>query len=390
MIHWQNLAQDITDAITKSDIKIVNDLTTGGVTDGLSAEQGKTLKTLIDAIETYTLPTASTTTLGGVKIDGVTAVIENDKLVIKQLDGLSIGTAELEQYLSGTSSNVQNQIDTVVTRIETLAKGMEYKGKVETHADLTSMPSPQAGWLVVVLADETKNGDRSLYVFNDKLIMWDYIGTFTFSTKFISMDDTPASYVGSHGKFVKSDETNTKVVFSDILWNDILNKPDIINRLGITAEGKLTIDNVVYPVNPTPTPKEYLFAHNTPASTYVKNDLIKFEVSSQGNIQRTTTSFTLKKGKVYRISFSGVFEMNDWVGVGLYDITNNKTASEFSFARYFNSSKSAINVGDNGLFECIITPQETKNFGLYITSMSTSNTSVVLRDRTGYVMITEI
>ncbi len=35
---------------------IVNDLTTGGTTDALSAEQGKTLKGLVDANTTKTMP----------------------------------------------------------------------------------------------------------------------------------------------------------------------------------------------------------------------------------------------------------------------------------------------------------------------------------------------
>lgn len=137
-------------------------------------------------------------------------------------------------------------------------------------------------------------------------------------------------------------------------------------------------------------PKEFLFAYNSSASTYVRGDLIKFEAVTQGNISRTNTTFSLKKGKIYRISFSGIFELNDWVGVALYDVTNNKIATEHSFTQYFNASTANLSMSDHGLFECIISPLADKNFGITVASMGTGMTSVVLRDKTAHVMVTEI
>lgn len=122
----------------------------------------------------------------------------------------------------------------------------------------------------------------------------------------------------------------------------------------------------------------------------MRGDLIKFEAVSQGNISRTNTSFSLKKGKTYRISFSGIFELNDWVGVALYDVTNSRIATEFNFTQYFNASTANLTMSDHGFFECIISPLADKNFGITVSSMGTGLTSVVLRDKTGHVMVTEI
>lgn len=83
-------------AIVDVPIEIVNDLTTGGTDKALSAEQGKTIKSIIDNMiqftseeksklagieegaNQYTLPIASTQELGGVKVDGTTVTIAPD------------------------------------------------------------------------------------------------------------------------------------------------------------------------------------------------------------------------------------------------------------------------------------------------------------------------
>lgn len=77
-------------AIVDVPIDIVNDLTTGGADKALSAEQGKVLKGLLDAIETYTLPTASTTILGGVKVDGTSIKISADGVISTEVADLSL------------------------------------------------------------------------------------------------------------------------------------------------------------------------------------------------------------------------------------------------------------------------------------------------------------
>lgn len=81
------------------DTKIINNLTEGGEEDALSAEMGKELKVLIDAIKPfseidkakldsieegankYTLPNATTSTLGGVMPDGVSVTVNENGII---------------------------------------------------------------------------------------------------------------------------------------------------------------------------------------------------------------------------------------------------------------------------------------------------------------------
>lgn len=159
------------------------------------------------------------------KIDGVTIEVVSDKLVVKNLNGLTIGVSDINAWLSGTSSNIQNQINTINTSITTLVSGMEFKGKINTKAELEAITTRENGDLYVVLVDESLSGGRSMYVYSDTLTDWEFIGEFVFSDSFIELTDTPSSYAGQDGKVIKVDETNNKIVFSNIDWSEIQNKP---------------------------------------------------------------------------------------------------------------------------------------------------------------------
>src|SRR5690625_4596686 len=45
------------------------------------------------------------------KVDNVTVKIEGNELKAKSLDGLTIGSADINEWLAGTSGNIQTQID---------------------------------------------------------------------------------------------------------------------------------------------------------------------------------------------------------------------------------------------------------------------------------------
>lgn len=159
------------------------------------------------------------------KIDWATIQVSNGKLVVKSVDGLTIGVSDINTWLSGTSSNIQNQINSLTSSLAAVTSGMEFRGKVATHANLSSLISPKNGDLAVVLADETQDNGRSLYVYSDVLTAWDFIGEFTFFDKFIELTDTPSSYVGHNGMVVKVDEINGKLIFSFISWSELQGKP---------------------------------------------------------------------------------------------------------------------------------------------------------------------
>lgn len=198
------------------------------------------------------------------KTDGTTVVVENNKLVVKDIDGLTIGIADINTILSGTNGNIQNQLNDLADTIVNVSGGMTWLGKVETYSDILNITAMQNGSVVLVLADESRGGGRSLYVYSESLGLWDFIGEFTFSDSFIALQDTPGNYTGHDGKVVRVDETNDKVIFDNVRWAEIQDKPSsmvadidlavnqrhehenkaVLDKFGENAEGDPTFGGV--------------------------------------------------------------------------------------------------------------------------------------------------
>lgn len=157
------------------------------------------------------------------KVDNVTAVIKGNELKVKSIDGLTIGVASINSWLSGTEDNIQTQIDSINDSLVALSSGMRYMGKFETYADLQNVSNTENGDLAVVLADENRSGGRSMYVYSDNFGMWEFIGAFTFSDEFLALKDTPTSYAGADGKIVKV--AGERLVFDDVDYANLANKP---------------------------------------------------------------------------------------------------------------------------------------------------------------------
>src|SRR5690625_4976157 len=237
---------------TKEDVQDIIDYTR----EQMQAEQGK-IMTHADDEPAYL----------DSKVDNVTAVVEGNELKVKSIDGLTIGVASINSWLSGTEDNIQTQIDSINDSLVALSSGMRYMGKFETYADLQAIDTMEGGDLAVVLADETRGDGRSMYVYRDDLGVWDFIGEFTFSDEFIALKDTPSSYADADGKVVKV--AGNRLVFSDVDYADLANKPsstitDIddavakshehnnaedFEKLGVNESGELMINGDVYVEN---------------------------------------------------------------------------------------------------------------------------------------------
>lgn len=198
------------------------------------------------------------------KTDSITVAVESNKLVVKGIDGLTIGIADINNFLSGADGNIQNQLNDLSDTIINIAGGMTWLGKIETYADLSTITTMQNGSVVLVLADESRGGGRNLYVYSESLGFWDFIGGFTFSDSFIALQDTPGNYTGHDGKVAKVDEINEKVIFDDVRWPELQDKPasavsdidlaviqrhehinkSVLDRFGENAEGDPTFDGV--------------------------------------------------------------------------------------------------------------------------------------------------
>src|SRR5699024_4565505 len=72
------------------------------VKEQMQAEQGKVMAHATDEPDYLTN-----------KVDNVTAVVEGNEVRVKSIDGLNIGVASLNSWLSGTDDNIQAQIDDI-------------------------------------------------------------------------------------------------------------------------------------------------------------------------------------------------------------------------------------------------------------------------------------
>src|SRR5690606_4835958 len=89
------------------------------------------------------------------KVDGSTIAVEGSELKAKSLDGLTLTPQQINALLAGGTENIPNQINDLYMTLAALSAGMRYRGKFETHAELTGIGNMDGGDLAVVLADET-------------------------------------------------------------------------------------------------------------------------------------------------------------------------------------------------------------------------------------------
>lgn len=194
------------------------------------------------------------------KVDGVTVVVENGKLVIKGLDGLTVGSTELNQ-LTGINGNVQTQLTDLQNAITASASGLVFGGIVGTYADLNAITTLVNGTLYVVSVDETQENGRTLYVYSEDTTSFLYLGTFDFANEFTELLDTPNAHEAN--KYLMSD--GSKLVFVDVDYDKLINKPsstiveidsavakshehanvDTLNKFGVDTDGNPTFNGQV-------------------------------------------------------------------------------------------------------------------------------------------------
>lgn len=149
----ENLADtSITSLLDKQ--ALVYDATTGTWKNDsiVVTESGKiklNASTSLDYLENY--------------IDNNTIQIENNLLVVKTIDGLTLSVTEI--------NGLKDKINTISSA------GMNYTGTVATKADLDAISSASSGETKIVLADESQSGKRMTYVFNGSV--WESLGEFS-------------------------------------------------------------------------------------------------------------------------------------------------------------------------------------------------------------------
>lgn len=173
------------------------------------------------------------------KVDNVTIEVEDDELKVKNIEGLTLAASQLNDWLGGTERNVQDQFDDLQGLLNAVSAGMQFKSKEETYADMQDITNKENGDVVVVLEDEERDGNRTMYIYNEDFGKWDYIGSFKvdISEEFTELKDTPSDY--QSGKYLRS--TSSGIVYDDVNYQMLKNKPsstitDIDNAVEKTHE----------------------------------------------------------------------------------------------------------------------------------------------------------
>lgn len=151
-----------------------------------------------------------------------TLAFEDGVLKVKNIDGLTIGVSDINTFLTGTTGNIQGQINTLVEELEVVTKGLDYLGMFDTLSELQALTDKTNGNLAVV-TNVDGDGGSELYIYSETSTQWQKIGKFEFSETFIGLKDTPSAY--QNGKYLKS--TATGIEFADITYAEIQGTPDV-------------------------------------------------------------------------------------------------------------------------------------------------------------------
>lgn len=323
--------------------------------------------------------------------DGHTVEVQGGELKAKALSGLQLGVTQLNAWLSGTEGNLQGQINDLHLTLAAISAGMRYLGKFETKAYLQSVANKENGDLAVVLADETRNGARSMYVYNDSLGYWDFIGAFEFSDAFTSLTDTPNAY--DNGKLLRSGING--LYFDAPKWSEVDGRPDrtkaqienavdathnhgnksAIDRIDIDGQGRITIDDVPYVPAPAPQTKQHLFAYRSGSNqALTAGTNCVFNTKLSGNIPYDTSTgiFTLEAGKTYRVMVEGSVYTSGYVILQLVDAETNNIINTIARGIWMdvNSSTTSWHESSAGPLKTYVTPTAKRGYKIRATSVS--------------------
>src|SRR5699024_3714701 len=342
------------------------------------------------------------------KVDNTTVKVEGTELVVKSIDGLTVGATDISTWLAGTSDNVQTQIDDINDNLAALTSGMHYRGRLETFAELQGIGNLNNGDLAVVLADESREGSRSMYVYNESNGIWEFIGAFTFSDRFTSLNDTPESLDGQDGKTLVA--RGGRVVLENVNYDDLVDKPEStitqiddavtkkhehsnkesLDKITVNNDGDLVVDGKVIELKPPELPeKEFVYA-NARSEAYSSGTLWKW-YHRTGNISFDTNGgILLKAVKSYKIDINVTYGSNfdSWKVFGFVDAETGELAPEAPTANMalMKESSTYTEVHSRTL-SLIMTPQTTRRFGVTITAGASPTTNATMYSRSSITIV---
>lgn len=327
------------------------------------------------------------------RVDNQTITVEGSELKAKALDGLSLTPTQINALLQGGQDNIPTQIHDLYMTLAALSAGMRYLGKFESHADLQSIGNKDNGDLAVVLEDETRSGARSMYVYNETLGMWDFIGAFEFADSFTALTDTPSAY--EDGKILRSGASGLH--FDTIKYQEIEDKPsstitqiddavakrhthanrDILDKISESDEVLTYNDEQYVRVSDLPAlqAKQRLFAYRSGSDqTLTAGTDCVFNTQHSGDIpyDPETGIFTLEAGKLYRVEVAGSLYTSGWVILQLVNAETNSIVNAIARGIWMDVNPSTTNWHESsaGPLKTYIAPLATRGYKIRATSLS--------------------
>lgn len=326
--------------------------------------------------------------------DGETVEVQGGELKARTLTGLQLAVAQLNAWLAGTEGNIQSQLNDIYMTLAALSAGMRYRGKFETKADLQAVNNKDNGDLAVVLTDETRSNARSMYVYNDSLGIWDFIGSFEFSDAFTALTDTPSGY--DDGKVLRSSANG--LYYDVVRYNEIDGRPDRtkvqiesavdaahghdnkynLDKINEDASGVLTYNGERY-VRVSDLSalqaKKRLFAYRSGSDQPLTagTDCV-FNTRHSGDIPYNTTTgiFTLEAGKLYRVEVAGSLYTSGWVILQLVNAETNSVVNTIARGIWMdvNPSTTSWHESSAGPLKTYFIPSATRGYKIRATAVS--------------------
>jgi len=323
------------------------------------------------------------------RVDNQTIQVQGGELKARTLEGLTLSTAQMNALLAGGTENIPGQINDIYMTLAALSAGMYYLGKFESKADLTAVAAMNNGDLAVVLTDESRSDARSMYVYNDTLGVWDFIGAFEFADTFTGLSDTPAGY--DDGKYLRSGING--LYFDNIRYGDITDKPErtktqieqavdkthehsniaSLNRVAVDEQGHITVDGAPYvPFVPA---KQRLYARRTGSEQAItEGGACIFNTKYDGDIPYNTATgvFTLEADKTYRVMVTASIKTTGFVILHLVDANTDVVTSDNNRAIWtdINTTATAWHEASAGPLLAYVTPTVTTEYKIRVASVN--------------------
>ncbi|SOC12772.1 hypothetical protein SAMN05880501_10749 [Ureibacillus xyleni] len=300
------------------------------------------------------------------------------KLTVKTLDGLLATIIEINS-LQGVTGNIQQQLN-ALTSIG------NFSTSVDTHADLLTLTDMSAQDMVIVLADETKDGSSTIYIYNGST--WGFAGEFKggevrdFSTNPINLE-TETTGILPKSRYEKQNAAETPITDSGNLFTATTVEDALAELFTYANSGKQSIASAIgNPLNNSDTFSDMAtklqqlkvtFANNLTNKgvvAYSYNTLQELinKVANIANISvsgsvKSTSKLNVTAPYTHTIQLSSPLKIEE-VAASVLQYTGNTTGIVHYTCDYNNADASNFDSDDSIIYDGFMRIRDTWEYAL--------------------------